>query len=91
MSSEMNAMVIMAQMMPEYKLIELLEEAISKYKEAQLLNYPVETIKDKQMNMSFYCLLLEVKIVGNDKDPFAMTKEMDKIHRVYEMLNPNQG
>lgn len=91
MESEMNQMVVMAQMLPESKLIELLEEAISKYKEAQLLNYPVETIKDKQIDVSFHCLLLEIKIIGNDKDPFAMTKEMDKVHRVYEMLNPNQG
>jgi hypothetical protein len=81
----------MAQMMPEHKLITMLEEAIAKYKEAQLLKYPVETIRDKQMDLGFYCLLLEIRIVGNDKDPLAMAKEMEKVGKVYQMLNPNQG
>jgi len=90
MSTEMNTLVVVAQMMPEHILISKVEEAIALYKEAQILKYPVEVIQDRQMDMGFYCLLLEIRITGNNKDPFAMTKEMDKIAKVYEMLNPNQ-
>ena len=86
-----KAILVMAQMMPEDKLIEMVEKAIVNYKKACFIKASVESCKSLQDDMLFYMALLGIRNLGDVNDPFKQVEDIERVQRVYEMLNPGKS
>lgn len=93
MDGKNSAIVLMASVLPQEKLIELLEESISEYKEASLLGKSEEDMQEEFTKIGFHCHLILLNLVSHNSVQGAVDtiERMEKISRATKMFEPDEN
>ena len=91
MDAKHSAIVLMASVLPQENLVEMLENAIEEWKEAKLLGKSEEEIEDQFRRLGFNCHLILLNIISNNSVDGAVNtmEKMERLQRATKMFEPD--